>query len=122
MDRSTGKSGAAFIVMSTLQEAWEVVISLQRRAATKGLKLGVRDISAQVSSLEHLMTALFPYAAASVEWSGSTPRVIESDDEAPGTKFRGFCGSEELAMMAKNAENPTRVSHSTHSPHCTGYC
>jgi len=121
MDRSTGKSGAAFIVMSTLQEAWGVVDSLQRRAATKELKLGVRDISAQVSTMEQLMTALFPYVVG-VEWAGSTPRVVDSDDEAPGTKFRGFCGSEELAMMAKNAEIPSRVGYPTHLPHCTGYC
>jgi hypothetical protein len=120
MDRSTGKSGCAFVVVSTPQEAVRVVFDLVHRAASdKGLKLGIRDISAQVSSMEHLMAALFPYAT-SVEWSGSTPRVVDSVDDATGNKFRGFCGSEELGMMAKNTDSPTRVSHHAHPPRRTG--
>lgn len=120
MDRSTGKSGCAFVIVSASQEAFRLVSAMQHRATSpQGLKMGGRDIKAEVASPEQLMVALFPHAT-DVEWSGFTPRIISSNDGAASSSFNGFCSSEELAMMAKNAEDPARVSHQSNqaqNPH-----
>jgi hypothetical protein len=112
VDRHLGKSQAAFVVVSTTQEAHRLVSNMKGRVG-RGVKIGDRDIRVEVSTQEALMSALFPYAA-NVEWCGSTPRVLDMDPnhrhQAAGRTFTSFLGSEELAMVAKNATEPIRVS------------
>jgi hypothetical protein len=112
VDRHLGKSQAAFVVVSTTQEAHRLVSNMKHRVGRR-VRIGDRDIQVEVSTQEALMSALFPYAA-NVEWCGSTPRVLDMDPNhssgAPGRTFTGFLGSEELAMLAKNAVEPVRVS------------
>jgi hypothetical protein len=112
VDRHLGKSQAAFVVVSTTQEAHRLVSNMKGRVG-RGVKIGDRDIRVEVSTQEALMSALFPYAA-NVEWCDSTPRVFDMDPnhrhQSAGRTFTGFLGSEELAMVAKNAAEPIRVS------------
>jgi hypothetical protein len=124
VDRHLGKSQAAFVVVSTIQEAHRLVSNMKRRVG-RGVKIGDRDMQVEVSTQEALMSALFPYAA-NVEWCGSTPRVLDMDPKHSsgplGRTFTGFLGSEELAMLAKNAVEPVRVSLQVNQCHESAPC
>lgn len=114
MDRNTGKTGDGYVEVPTAREALNTVSAINRRGTdgSRALKIGNREVSVQLSSPEELMAALFPHATT-VEWTGYTPRVIDVDTMfypgAPGIGFTGFCGNEELAMLVKFAESPSRV-------------
>ena len=107
--------------MATARDALNTVRAIDLRAedGSRSLKIGNREAVVQVSTPDELMEALFPHAGA-VEWTGYTPRVIDVDtlfyrDQPRGPSFTGFCSSEELAMVVKFAENPSRVSHTSFS-------
>jgi len=118
MDRNTGKTGDGYVEVSTARVALNTVRAINRRGTdgTRVLKIGNREVTVSVSTQEELMAALFPHATT-VEWTGYTPRVIDIDTMfypgIQGIGFTGFCGNEELAMLVKFAENPSRVSHSS---------
>jgi hypothetical protein len=103
--------------MATAQDAMNTVRAINRRAedGSRSLRIGNREAFVCVSTPEELMEVLFPHAGA-VEWTGYTPRTIDVDtlfyrDQPRGSSFTGFCSNEELAMIVKFAENPTRVSY-----------
>ena len=114
MDRNSGKTMDAFVEVSSTREALNIAGQVARRAsAGRTIKLGDRQVDVEISSQEELMKELFP-RTKNVEWVGNTPRVIDEDTEyfsnVQALGFDGFVGSEEMVMLVKFAENPSRVS------------
>lgn len=72
---------------------------------SKRLRIGRRDATVQLSSEDELMQSLFP-CAHGVSWDGTNPEVFRSGT----SKFRGFVDDEEMDFLARNAEEPHRVS------------
>lgn len=114
MDRNTGKTMDAFIEVKGSQEAVTIVNSFTRRMAQgRQLRIGERLVDVELSSQEALMDSLFPRAKF-VTWAGSVPTVNTDGDTyfigQPAIGFDGFVGSEEMVMLVKYADMPSRVS------------
>lgn len=114
MDRNTGKTNDAFIEVTRQQEAVTIVNSFTRRLmAGRQLRIGERLVDVELSSQEELMHHLFPRAKF-VTWNGSVPTINFDGDTyfvgQPAIGFDGFVGSEEMVMLVKFADMPSRVS------------
>ena len=114
MDRNTGKTMDAFVEVSKPQEAALVADSFTRRLMSgRPLKIGDRAVDVELSSQEELMGNLFPRTKFTT-WKGSVPKVNDAGDMyfpgQPARGFDGFVGSEEMVMLIKFANQPSRVS------------
>ena len=110
MCRVTGKTLDIYIEVQTPADATRAVDRhLDNCAAGRPSKLGDRQVDVHLSDQAGLMKVLFPKAHA-VEWVGNVPAVPEQTVSRYQT-FRGFISDEELTMMLKHVENPSRVSN-----------
>lgn len=70
-------------------------------------RVGDRAVKVAVVQQEELMQQLFPRAKC-VQWNGQHPVVMTPQDQFTAT-FKGFVDSEEMHMLTKYAQNPSRV-------------
>lgn len=116
VERETGKTMNCFIEFNTAREASHVERHILRRSGGgrgRAPKIGDRPVIIEPSSIEELMAELFP-RAKNVRWNGITPIVDTARPEyypgQPSAGFQGFLHPEELAMMAKFADDSQKVS------------
>jgi hypothetical protein len=110
MERVTSKTMDAFVEFINISEAVNAVNRYeQNRALGRPGRLGERHVEIEVSSQAQLMADLFP-KARNVKWHGSRPEIIPVPQNDPyNSGFQGFLSREELVMMVKHVETPSRV-------------
>jgi hypothetical protein len=115
MERVTSKTMDAYVEFINIAEAVNAVNRYeQNRALGRPGRLGERHVDMELSSQAQLMGDLFP-KARNVKWNGSRPEIIPVPQNDPyNSGFQGFLIREELIMMVKHVETPSRVSPSTH--------
>lgn len=111
MDRVSSKTNDAYVEFCTDKDAAEAVEKLEKVAERgRPARIGARPIYAQVVSHERLMRDLFPVARG-VDWSGPRPVILpQHDGQFAWEKFKTFITAEEMTMMVKHVETPSRVS------------
>lgn len=77
------------------------------RQSSRRPRIGDRAVKVAVVQQEELMLQLFPRAKC-VQWNGQHPMVMTAQDQFSAT-FKGFVDSEEMHMLMKYAQNPSRV-------------
>jgi hypothetical protein len=111
MDRVSGKTEEVFVEFINLDEVINAVRRYENnRKVDRGGLVGDRHVNLEVSSQEHLMEKLFP-RAKSVRWNGAQPIIMPPDpDDMYNSGFKGFVNQEEMVMLIKHVEHPSRVS------------
>jgi hypothetical protein len=110
MDRVNSKTQDAYVEFETLKDAMAAVARFQNNAQRgRATRLGDRPIDVGMSSQDQLMRDLFPIAAG-VDWKGGRPTIKNFEADQPWNNFKSFVTTEELIMLIKHVEVPSRVS------------
>ncbi|KAK1758349.1 hypothetical protein QBC47DRAFT_440951 [Echria macrotheca] len=108
MDKVTSKTQDAFVEFATKQDAIKCVDRfndlVQKRRQPR---LGQRPIEIELATQAEFMKALFPFANG-VRWDNCNPVVQDPVPGEPWTVFRGFVTREELTLLVKYVESPSR--------------
>ena len=108
MDRVQGKTQDVYVEFATMKDAMAVVERHETNLANgRSSRLGDRPVRVYMSSPANLMSAIFSYARG-VDWHGYIPQIREAGSGAAYDTFTAFVSDEELAMVAKHAEDPRR--------------
>ncbi|KAK4222354.1 hypothetical protein QBC38DRAFT_427468 [Podospora fimiseda] len=117
MERTSSKTEDVFVEFMTSEDASKCIERLIKNSE-KGRppRLGNRVVTLKISDQTELMKALFPHAKG-VDWLGSVPQIKEvGPDGWDHERFRGFMTMDEMAMLVKHAEVPTRAPFSHNVP------
>jgi hypothetical protein len=109
MERVTSKTQDAYVEFRSLQDAVKAVERLQATGTgARNARLGERLLTVSLSSQSALMAALFPLAKG-IFWNGAVPQIRAPVPGEPWKNFKGFVTPEEVAMLVKHVEIPSRV-------------
>ncbi|CAP60824.1 uncharacterized protein PODANS_1_20950 [Podospora anserina S mat+] len=116
MERVTSKTGDAFVEFSSIHAATRTV-ERHHEAIRKHRqpRLGDRPIKMTMSSQKELMEALFPLCRG-VNFDHGCVTLLPEDPENPWNTFRGFVMAEELNLLIKHIEVPSRSPYSKDCP------
>ncbi|KAK4188964.1 hypothetical protein QBC35DRAFT_494808 [Podospora australis] len=116
MERTTSKTGDAYVEFLT-KEAAERAVHRHNEATQRGRqpRIGNRPADLAVVNQEHLMQQLFPTAKA-VNWSATRATIKEPVEGQPWTIFKGFVSEEELTLLIKHVEQPSRSPYAKDCP------
>ncbi|KAL2269383.1 hypothetical protein VTJ83DRAFT_1567 [Remersonia thermophila] len=116
MERVTSKTQDAFVEFMTVNDAIRAV-EKHVEAMNKGriTRLGERPVELVLSSQAALLQTLFPLAAG-VEWTNGRPKIMPPVEGEPWKTFKGFVTEEELTMLVKHVEVPSRSPYSKDCP------
>lgn len=110
MDRVSSKTNDVYVELASLQAAINVVERLESNLGKgRPARLGNRPVDVSVSSPAKLMHDLFPVARG-IMWNGFRPEFKAYDPQWSFENFQTFVSAEEMVMLVKHVENPTRVS------------
>ncbi|KAK0723696.1 hypothetical protein B0T21DRAFT_337278 [Apiosordaria backusii] len=116
MERVTSKTGDAYVEFVSNRDAQRALdrhneaIRRQRHP-----RLGDRPVEMTMSSQKELMEVLFPWCRG-VKWNHGRAEMIPFDEENPWNVFRGFVTEEEMSLMIKHVEVPSRSPYSKDCP------
>jgi hypothetical protein len=109
MDRVTSKTEDAYVEVTNLNAAIELVDRFKRNAEYSRIaRLGNRVVEVELSSQTQLMQALFPSTKDGVNWIGARPTIV-AGSQWPWENFKSFFTEEEMAMLSKHVDSPQRV-------------
>ncbi|KAL1842795.1 hypothetical protein VTJ49DRAFT_4124 [Mycothermus thermophilus] len=108
MERVSSKTQDAFVEFMTVNDAIRTV-EKHVEATNKGriTRLGERPVELVLSSQAALLETLFPLAAG-VQWTNGRPKIMSPVEGEPWKTFKGFVTEEELTMLVKHVEVPSR--------------
>ncbi|KAG5925887.1 hypothetical protein E4U42_003842 [Claviceps africana] len=116
MERVTSKTMDVYIEFLSLEDANKAVEKHQQHALSgRASRVGDRPVDVELSSQESLMRDLFPLARG-VVWDGVTPKFKPFDHDQPWENFKGFVSEEEMVMLVKHVEVPSRSPFSKNCP------
>ncbi|KAK4174728.1 hypothetical protein QBC36DRAFT_242713 [Triangularia setosa] len=116
MERVTSKTGDAFVEFSS-QHAANRAMERYREAIRKHRhpRLGDRPVDMTMSSQKELMEVLFPWCHG-VKFNHGRAEMLPFDEKNPWNVFRGFVTEEEMALVIKHVEVPSRSPYSKDCP------
>ncbi|KAK0665819.1 hypothetical protein QBC41DRAFT_231948 [Cercophora samala] len=116
MERVTSKTGDAFVEFTSVHAAART-IERHNEAVRKHRhpRLGDRPIEMTMSSQTELMEALFPWCRGVRFYQGRVD-MLPFDKENPWNVFRGFVTEEEMNLVIKHVEVPSRSPYSKDCP------
>jgi hypothetical protein len=114
MERVSSKTQECYVEFVTMSDAVRAVERFKENTQ-KGRpnRLGDRPVEVQLSSQAALMHDLFPLASG-VVWDGAKPIIHAPVNGEPWKTFKGFVTDEEMIMLVKHVEIPSRVSTPSH--------
>lgn len=118
MERVSSKTNDAYVEFADIEEASKAV-ERHRSSGEKGRigRIGERAIEMEMSSQAALMSDLFPNAK-DVIWQGNEPQVLRPKDDQKYGCFQGFVAEEEMTMLLRHVEVPSRVSQNRSATTC----
>ncbi|KAK4239108.1 hypothetical protein C8A03DRAFT_14501 [Achaetomium macrosporum] len=116
MERVSSKTQECYVEFMTISDAVKAVERFKENTQ-KGRpnRLGDRPVEVQLSSQAALMHDLFPLASG-VVWDGAKPIIHAPVDGEPWKTFKGFVTEEEMIMLVKHVEIPSRSPYSKDCP------
>ncbi|KAK3372400.1 hypothetical protein B0H63DRAFT_496912 [Podospora didyma] len=119
MERVTSKTQDVYVEFMSLHDAMRAVERHNGTGTNKQgarlARLGERPVEIELSSQSALMKDLFPLAFG-VFWDGPQPVVQPKIAGEPWNHFKGFVTEEEMIMLVKHVEIPSRSPFSRECP------
>ncbi|KAL2260121.1 hypothetical protein VTK26DRAFT_5986 [Humicola hyalothermophila] len=116
MERVTSKTQDVYVEFLTMHDAMKAVERHQQNIQKgRQARLGDRPVEVTLSSQSALMKDLFPLASG-VFWDGAKPMIQEPVEGQPWKTFKGFVTEEEMTMLVKHVEIPSRSPYSKECP------
>ncbi|KAK0655198.1 hypothetical protein B0T16DRAFT_319790 [Cercophora newfieldiana] len=108
MDKSTCKTQDAFVEFATVNDAIKAVRRFQDSVKQHHRpRLENRLLDMELSSQAELLKALFPFACG-VTWNGAAPYIGPEVPGEPWTVFKGYVTEEEMTLLVRFVEVPSR--------------
>ncbi|KAK3311493.1 uncharacterized protein B0T15DRAFT_490101 [Chaetomium strumarium] len=116
MERVSSKTQECYVEFMAVSDAVKAVERF-RENTQKGRpnRLGDRPVEVLLSSQAALMHDLFPLASG-VAWEGAKPIIHAPVKGEPWKTFKGFVTDEEMIMVVKHVEIPSRSPYSKDCP------